>query len=685
MLSSSVFSAAAALSAIRALAVAAALCLAFWPGLAAAAIDLSVHVGFGQVFRLAHWTPVTITVENRGANVDAVLELVTTAGNALEHRQFNTHTAAHVDLPGGARKRLRFAIMLDSLAYPLRVRLRSGSRVLAETSIDLRKRFTDRELIVVISPDVGLDYLNSKRRISTYARTERLPQQWRGYDGVGAVVVHGISLEKLSESQFRALDRWIQQGGRLIVSGRADYGLLRTPRLSRLLPTAPVGLRRISWSAILGEQGANRGSRSAHVHRVADAGEVTHARGDVPLALRRAHGLGSVAYLTFDLANAPFNLAAVTAPIWGDLLPEPDDKPMIALAEPGSGDALPGPNRAFQPGTLRPDQRLSDAVLATRAFGFPALGSMLMFLAFYLGLLATLQHLGREQTAALTGWGRLVAPPAFVALAWTLFAPTFPAGPTAIAVASVQPLPESPLARVDIDLALFSTSRASPAYSLRGTDPSWRPLLASQDGYRPPDWTFTRGNRADQQRISVSTNQSYVLHALEGHALIPFRLRAEATFSDGSYELTVSNESRQQLRGAWLQLGQDVWAVGAVGAGETIRRILPARDAQPARADVDTWQDRLRQSGMLTRGERTGAGAVLARLVRKASPRIASALQAGNGRLFGFVAAPLTIETDGGTPPIVVGLLDTPAPLTYADGGEVDVRRFDPASPGLGR
>ena len=98
-----------------------------------------------------------------------------------------------------------------------------------------------------------MDYLNEGAANGlrvVYPHPELLPVHWRGYDAVSAIVVHGISLERLSASQFDALDKWIAQGGILAVSGGPDYALLRSPRLAALLPGRPLGMTRIDAGAL---------------------------------------------------------------------------------------------------------------------------------------------------------------------------------------------------------------------------------------------------------------------------------------------------------------------------------------------------------------------------------------------------------------------------------------------------
>ena len=100
---------------------------------------------------------------------------------------------------------------------------------------------------------------------------ELLPAHWQGYDAVAAIVVHGVSLERLSASQFDALHKWIAQGGILAVSGGPDYALLAKPAPRRAPARSAAGMTRVDAAALQRAFSASLDvSRPVHVNRLGD-------------------------------------------------------------------------------------------------------------------------------------------------------------------------------------------------------------------------------------------------------------------------------------------------------------------------------------------------------------------------------------------------------------------------------
>ncbi len=146
---------------------------------ASAKVSLDVHVGFGNSFRLAHWTPVSVVVSNAGRSFSGHLEISTTAENALELRQFQTTYSRPLEMPAGARRLVRLTVLIDSLAHPLRVRVRQNELSLASAELPLKRRFTDLQMVTVLSPEVSLDALNQRGVRVTYPLLEHLPEHWQ--------------------------------------------------------------------------------------------------------------------------------------------------------------------------------------------------------------------------------------------------------------------------------------------------------------------------------------------------------------------------------------------------------------------------------------------------------------------------------------------------------------------------
>jgi hypothetical protein len=543
---------------------------------AASTVDIAATVGFTNTFRPGHWTPLTVSVGNRGADIDGVLEVQVTGDDALRGRQLVVSHRRNLELHGNSRKSLQFIVHPEGLSHPIVIRVRSGARELARAELDLRTRFTAQRLLLVLSRNADLDYLNDGSvdglRV-LYPHPELLPGHWRGYDAVAALVVHGVSLERLSDSQFDALRKWIAQGGILAVSGAADYALLRTPRLAALLPGVPSGLARLDAPALRSALSASiELADPVHVNRIgAFRGQVRLQAGDVPLIVERAIGLGRVLYLTFDVAGNPFDRWNGMRGLLLETLRLPPAASAAAAAEPGTETPLA-------------------ALIRAEGARFPPASTVFLFLALYIGLLFAgyalpVRGARRRTLAALCGWA---APVLFAPAAWVLFGPAaFSRGATAAAVALIEPLPESGYARLGLELGLYANRSGTLRLEYLGAEPVLYPHRQARREGRTTDWVLDAGPRP---YVEPQDSRRYVLHALEGEDVIAFRFDATVHAEPAGPHLSVHNASGRALDALWLVLDGFAYAIGPMAAGARLeRQLIAATDG--VRLTSTSWPD----------------------------------------------------------------------------------------------
>jgi hypothetical protein len=547
---------------------------------AASAIDITAVVGFGDVFRPGHWTPLNVTVTNRGADIDGELEVQVTGDDALRGRLLVTTHRRTLELNSNARKSLHFVVHPQGLSHPVVVSVRAHGKELAREELDLRNRFAAQRLLLVLSRDVDLDYLNDGSvdglRV-LYPHPELLPAHWRGYDAVAAIVMHGMSLERLSASQFEALKKWIAHGGILAVSGAADYALLRTARLAELLPGTPVGMTRIDASTLPEAFSASPdASRPVHVHRLrAFQGHVRLQVGDVPLIVERALGRGRVLYLTFDVSAHPFDRREGMRALWLENL----RLPAISAARVSAAD----------PGTETPLM----ALIRAQAGRFPASATVFLFLLLYLGVLFAGYAIpmvtpARRWTLALGSWA---APLVFAPAAWLMFGPAvFPRAATAASVALIEPLPGSGYARLTLELGVYANRTGRLRLEYRGAEPV---LYAHRQALREgkvQDWVLGEGPRAYAE---PSDRRRYALHALQGEDVIAFRVDARVHDESPGPRLVLYNASGRNLEALSMLFDGYAYPLGSIAAGERLeRRLVPGTDGVAVTAA--SWQEALK-------------------------------------------------------------------------------------------
>jgi len=592
--------------------------------MAANAVDIAAVVGFSDTFRPGHWTPLTVTVTNRGGDLSGELEVQVTGDDVLRGWPLVTSHRRVLELHRNSRKSLQFTVLPQGLSHPLVIRVRSGGRELARAEVDLRTRFASERLLLVLSRDADLDYLNDGAANGLrvlYPHPELLPVHWRGYDAVAAIVLRGVSLERLSTSQFDALHKWIAQGGILAVSGGADYALLRSPRLAALLPATPLGMKRMDAAALQQAFSASLDvSRPVHVNRLgAVRGRVRLRAGDTALIVERALGLGRVLYLAFDVAGYPFDRWEGMRGLWLDSLRLPPTMVSLGVAE-----------SAFQSPLA--------ALIRAEATYFPAYSTAFLFLILYLGLLLASEAIPVRGTRRrwLAPVSRWAVPVLFAPAAWLLFGPAaFPRGATAAAVALIEPFPDSGYARLGLELGVYSNRSGALRLEYHGAEPVLYPPRQAQREGKVEDWVLGEGPRPF---IEASDRRRYVLHALEGEDVIAFHLDASVHDETMGPRLVLDNTSGRTLEDSWLVFDGYAYELGSIAAGVRVERRL-ARRTHGVEVGKTSWWQVLRPSA--------GASAQMLAPAQIMLERRSKAMGengypgAGHALLIGYTASPL--------------------------------------------
>ena len=432
-----------------------------------------------------------------------------------------------------------------------------------------------------------------------YSHPEMLPNHWHGYDGVSALVVHGISLDNLTDRQFEALNRWLHQGGTLTVSGGPDYSLLRVGRLAQLLPGIPEGLTRFDdpQSVAQALKVELPGHRPFAVNRVVRyEGSVTARAGAVPLVIEQNIGRGRVVYLTFDIARYPFAGTASLEGLWNKWLRLSAGKITASYQKPEPPS-----------GVL--------AAIRGAATGFPGHTTVLVFVVIYLGVLFTGYRLGarterqrtelstsshprsssiavhpsrpspahtlrpspsttpmlRDRTPAwLVPSMTWAAPLIFAPLAYVLFRGIlFPTGTTAVMVSTIEALGESGFAHVKAEVGMYSNQRRDLPLHYAGIETLLRPAYWERRNQAVVNWIVSG---PIQQSIRPAEPKEFALQLLEGQDVIPFGLRAEFTETKSGVSVVVRNDSGRQFRGMWLITDGFAYAVPGNAIGDVLEK-----------------------------------------------------------------------------------------------------------------
>jgi hypothetical protein len=593
--------------------------------IAADAVDVTAVVGFSDTFQLGRWTPLNVTVTNHRSDLSGELEVQVTGGDELRGRLFVTSHRRKLELHRDSRKSLQFTVFPQELSHPLVIRVHSSGQELARTQVDMRTRFAAERLLLVLSRDADLDYLNEGGADGLrvlYPHPELLPVHWRGYDAVAAVVVHGVSLERLSTSQFEALHKWVAQGGILAVSGGPNYALLRSPRLAALLPSQPLGMTRIDGDALQSAFSTTLDvSRPVHVNRLgALRGRALLHAGAVPLIVERTLGYGRVVYLTFDVTSYPFDRWDGMRELWLNSLRLPPPT-TVALSGPEAEIESPLP-----------------ALVQAESADFPSIAAVLFFLILYLGLLLAGYQLPvhGKRSRWLTPLWSWAAPVLFAPAAWLLFGPSvFPRGATAVAMAVIEPLPGSIYARLGLDLGVYATRSGALRLEYRGAEPVLSPPRQAQVEGDVGDWVFGEGPRRFLEPLD---RRRYVLHALQGEDVIVFQVEASVHRGTTGPRLVLDNASGRILEDVWLVFDGYAYELGSIPSAGRFERTL-SRRAHGVEVGEASWRRVLKLTPGIPDLMSAPTRIVLERRARAASE--SGYPGPGHALLIGYTANPL--------------------------------------------
>jgi hypothetical protein len=284
-----------------------------------------------NMVRANTWSPLTVTLTNLGLGFKGNIEvdfLFSGIGDTDPRRYRRVYMP--VSMPKKIKKedppvkRYSMPIFIEENDAEIRVRLevRTGGWLGGTEAIELGRvplSFPQAEdvHIVAVSDRPGDHTYYSEldntpgvpvRRVVD-TPPDRLPTVWNDYLGANAVVLDTRGLEEISGAALRALEEYVEAGGRLVVCGGDAHGLLRYPPWTDLLPVRVTGYAVLNGAGALDERFGDPETPLAGSLLVSTAvsgatGEVLLREGEIPLIARERRGLGTIYYVAFNLRDS---------------------------------------------------------------------------------------------------------------------------------------------------------------------------------------------------------------------------------------------------------------------------------------------------------------------------------------------------------------------------------------------
>lgn len=572
-------------------------CLPLATGWAQYALDVNAVVGFGGVFRAGSWTPVHLTVQNLGDDVDGELHLEVARGSRMETDPATLRYSREVELISGGSKAFSFVVPIETTVYPLRIRIVSGDTTAHEQEQELLGRSVPAKLTLVLARRPNLDFLlplynNRDQRVLdiVYPLLAYLPDQWQGYEAVDTVVIHDARLQELTEPQVIAIRDWVASGGRLVVSGGSHFGPADAETLAPIgeFTTTGIAITTVEAAGFL-EAGLPVGPDEREREVVATTFAGSGA------ALRRFElGSGDVVVLPVDYANLVRVAPLTSVALWNSL-----------LSGTASQDGVPTElrRRVFESEILANQ-------LSLPLYDFPSRLLVLgLAVSFLIGVGAILVWVARGdgRPRRLIGLSGIAALTAVVALVGhlSLTVSLQPVEALAISVERADLVAGGGYAVVTRDTALFSRQRADYTARYDGS-----PLLIPMEArdHRVVQEPGGTTQRMEVGRWGYKNNLAY--------QIVPLDLSSRIEQGGGYAEVEIANNSPQRIEGLVALVNGVPTPLGDLPPGSVSEHVLDRpREGDLTKIDWERYvpDDRLaanraRLIGDLARRQRVEGG-----------------------------------------------------------------------------
>lgn len=292
-------------------------------------LDMEILPGFDGYHKIGKWLPLKIALTS--ADEDVTGEITAEIqDNAAEARQIYSIPAT---LFRTERKTQYLYVQPQSFRRNLQIKLIDdrGKEILRkDTSLNIITS-TDLLMVVLSSTGGGLEFLAEassswKTYVSystPYGQTANspLPDKWKGYDPVDAVVLGDVLVSALSAAQRRAIRDWIYGGGRLIVSGGAHSQDLVGTFVEELLPVRIKGTLTLDAMPSLSQDFGGSTIVVASSELMGDGRATVAEDNGLPIIAERDVGDGKVIFLAFDYLDPAFRTWGGKISMWGKILP----------------------------------------------------------------------------------------------------------------------------------------------------------------------------------------------------------------------------------------------------------------------------------------------------------------------------------------------------------------------------
>jgi hypothetical protein len=279
------------------------------------AVTITAKAGFRGSCKSDKWLPIHVTVENKGADVDARVQ-----ASYKNSASGQTTSGIDISLPATSRKEFFLYITPEGMMRGFTVSVLDGDKTLAKTNLNIScgDRTGDTSMLFGILADIPANYilLNNVQPMTGEAQTAQieiddLPDLAQGWGMLDALVISNVDTGTLTPEQKQALELWLAGGGKLFVTGGIQWRSTAAG-LGDLLPLQPTSTRRVSELSALSTYAmeADNPLESEAVlatGKLQTGANVLVEQGGIPLLVEKEIGFGKVYYFAADPGLNPLN------------------------------------------------------------------------------------------------------------------------------------------------------------------------------------------------------------------------------------------------------------------------------------------------------------------------------------------------------------------------------------------
>ena len=291
-----------------------------------ASVKLEVSPGFDGSYG-GPWVPVRVTIKNNGPDLEGEVEARLPDDNMMANE---TTPFQKVQVASGTTKEVTL-LLPERMAYSdTRIELQVKGKIVASTKMggdEIGEQvltvgvLNDGAFRVPFLEDLSRDGID-QYSIGIYPlKREEIPAIGEGLSGLDVLVINNFPSETLSPSQRKAIHKWVQNGGTLLIAG--GTGVTQSARgLESLLPIQLEGTDILNDVNGLSKFGKVPSVEKLTVSkgRLVENGKLIASQGDLPLIASRSFDQGKVVYAAYDLSVPPLAEWQENKKMWGEIL-----------------------------------------------------------------------------------------------------------------------------------------------------------------------------------------------------------------------------------------------------------------------------------------------------------------------------------------------------------------------------